>query len=185
MTAKREIAKNIIMIGLVLLAVQGGWLLLKYTLRTEVPLAYVPSRSMEPNLRVGDLVVIRGVKPEQISNGSIIVFYVPNHYGEDAYRIVHRVIKVVEVDGVHYYETKGDNNPVSDYHRWGYIPESYVIGSVIYRIPLLGYLPLKIREPEGVAFIVLIVAALLMWEVMDSKGRSKRSSDRMNINGRC
>ncbi|MGC8849884.1 MAG: S26 family signal peptidase, partial [Candidatus Bathyarchaeia archaeon] len=88
MTAKREIAKNIIMIGLVLLAVQGGWLLLKYTLRTEVPLAYVPSRSMEPNLRVGDLVVIRGVKPEQISNGSIIVFYVPNHYGEDAYRIV-------------------------------------------------------------------------------------------------
>ncbi|MEM2961983.1 MAG: signal peptidase I [Candidatus Bathyarchaeia archaeon] len=173
MPLKREIARNIILIGLVLSAVQGGWLLLKHTLRTEVPLAYVPSRSMEPNLRVGDLVVIRGAQPEEVSNGSIIVFYVPNHYGEDAYRIVHRVVKIVEVDGIRYYETKGDNNPVSDYHRWGYIPESYVIGVVAYRIPLLGYLPLKIREPEGIAFIVLIITALLIWEVIETKGRDK------------
>ncbi|MEM2122999.1 MAG: signal peptidase I [Candidatus Bathyarchaeia archaeon] len=171
MPLKREIVKNIILICLVLSAVQGGWLILKYMLGTEVPLAYVPSRSMEPNLRVGDLVVIKGGDPGEISNGSIIVFYVPNHYGEDAYRIVHRVVKIVEVDGTHYYETKGDNNPISDYHRWGYIPESYVIGVVAYRIPLLGYLPLKIREPEGVAFIVLVIAALLVWEMMDAKGR--------------
>jgi signal peptidase len=176
MSAKREIVKNLILIGLVLLAVQGGWLTLKYILGTEVPLAYVPSRSMEPNLRVGDLVVVKGAKPGEISNGSIIVFYVPNHYGEDAYRIVHRVIKIVEVDGILYYETKGDNNPISDYHRWGYIPESYVIGVVAYRIPLLGYLPLKIRQPEGIAFIALLIVALLLWEIMDFKeGRKGRS----------
>lgn len=173
MPRKGEILKNILLIALVLLAVQGGWILLKHTLRTEVPLAYVPSRSMEPNLKVGDLVVIKGVQPEEISNGSIIVFYVPNHYGEDAYRIVHRVVKVVEVDGAHYYETKGDNNPVSDYYRWGYIPESYVIGVVAYRVPFLGYIPLKIREPEGMAFIILIIAALLIMEMTDTKGKGK------------
>ncbi len=175
MTKKKEIVKTIVLIVLVFAAVQGGWILLKYTLETEVPVAYVPSRSMEPHLKVGDLVIIRGVEPHSISDGSVIVFYVPNHYGEDAYRIVHRVIKTIEVNGKHFFETKGDNNSVSDYGRWGYIPESHVVGVVVYRIPFLGYIPLKIQEPAGIALILLIVVTLILMEVTENSRKPRGS----------
>jgi signal peptidase len=137
---------------------------------------------MEPTLKVGDLVVIKGVEPRYISNGSIIVFYVSNHYGEDAYRIVHRVITIFEVNGQHYFETKGDNNPVSDFYRWQYIPESHVIGVVIYRLPYLGYLPLLIRQPIGIAFILLIAAALILLEVTDTNRTKKGKESLKQIN---
>ncbi len=135
---------------------------------------------MEPNLKVGDLVIIKGVEPHEITVGSIIVFYVPNHYGEDAYRIVHRVIKIVTVDGSYFFETKGDNNPVSDYFRWQHIPETHVIGIVEFRIPLLGYIPLKIREPIGIAFILLIVATLILLEVTENARKNKSKEQTVN-----
>ena len=171
---RNEFIKIALTLVLIFIAVQGGWLILKMAMRTEVPVAYVPSRSMEPTLAVGDLVIIKGINPSEITSGTIIVFYVPNHYGEDAYRIVHRVVKVVQLEQGLGFETKGDNNPVSDFFRWQYIPESYVIGKVIYRIPYIGYLALKIREPLGVTFIALLIIILIALEYTDYlKGKKK------------
>jgi signal peptidase len=166
---KKELIKNIILIIIVLVSVQIGWQILKLTLNTQIPLAYVPSRSMEPTLKVGDLVVIKGVPPQEIKEGSIIVFYVPGHYGEDEYRIVHRVIKIVNLGEELGFETKGDNNPISDYYRWGYIPSSYVIGIVIYRIPYVGYAALGIRKPIGILIVSLLIIALLFSELFETK----------------
>jgi len=166
---KKELIKNIILIIIVLVSVQIGWQILKLTLNTQIPLAYVPSRSMEPTLKVGDLVVIKGVSPQEIKEGSIIVFYVPGHYGEDEYRIVHRVIKIVNLGEELGFETKGDNNPISDYYRWGYIPSSYVIGIVIYRIPYVGYAALGIRKPIGILIVSLLIIALLFSELFETK----------------
>jgi signal peptidase len=108
---------------------------------------------------------------------------VSNHYGEDAYRIVHRVIAILDVNGQYYFETKGDNNPVSDFYRWQYIPESHVIGVVVYRLPYLGYLPLLIRQPIGIAFILLIAAALILLEVTDTNRikKEKKVSNKLNL----
>ncbi len=166
---KKELIKNIILIIIVLVSVQIGWQILKLTLNTQVPLAYVPSKSMEPTLKVGDLVVIKGVLPQEIKEGSIIVFYVPGHYGEDEYRIVHRVIKIVNLGEELGFETKGDNNPISDYYRWGYIPSSYVIGIVIYRIPYVGYAALGIRKPIGILIVSLLIIVLLFSELFETK----------------
>jgi signal peptidase len=166
---KKELIKNIILIIIVLVSVQIGWQILKLTLNTQIPLAYVPSRSMEPTLKVGDLVVIKGVPPQEIKEGSIIVFYVPGHYGEDEYRIVHRVIKIVNLGEELGFETKGDNNPISDYYRWGYIPSSYVIGIVIYRIPYVGYAALGIRKPIGILIVSLLIIALLFSELFETE----------------
>ncbi|MEM2356924.1 MAG: signal peptidase I [Candidatus Bathyarchaeia archaeon] len=166
---KKELIKNLLLIVIILGSVQLGWQILKVTLNTSIPIAYVPSKSMEPTLKVGDLVIIKGVAPQEIKQGSIIVFYVPGHYGEDEYRIVHRVVKVVDLGGELGFETKGDNNPVSDYYRWGYIPSSYVVGVVIYRIPYIGYAALGIKRPIGIAFILLLIAILLFSEFFESK----------------
>jgi signal peptidase len=166
---KKEFIKNIILIIVVLALVQVGWQILKITLNTSIPLAYVPSKSMEPTLKVGDLVIIKGVFPQEIKEGSIIVFYVPGHYGEDEYRIVHRVIKVVNLGEELGFETKGDNNPISDYYRWGYIPSSYVVGVVIYKIPYVGYAALGIKKPIGILLISLLIVILLFSEFFEAK----------------
>jgi len=166
---KKEFIKNIILIIVVLALVQVGWQILKITLNTSIPLAYVPSKSMEPTLKVGDLVIIKGVFPQEIKEGSIIVFYVPGHYGEDEYRIVHRVIKVVNLGEELGFEPKGDNNPISDYYRWGYIPSSYVVGVVIYKIPYVGYAALGIKKPIGILLISLLIVILLFSEFFEAK----------------
>lgn len=172
---KNEIIKIVLTLIIIFLAVQGGWLLLRKAMGTEVPVAYVPSKSMEPTLMVGDLVIIEGANPKDITVGTIIVFYVPDHYGEDAYRIVHRVVKIVQLDNGLGFETKGDNNPVSDYFRWQYIPQADVIGKVIYKIPYVGYLALKIREPIGITFIALLIIIFVALEYSDLK-RGKNAS---------
>ena len=166
---KNEILKTIVILVALFLIVQGGWYSLKIIMHTEVPMAYVPSGSMEPNLRVGDLVIIQGTNPEVIANETIIVFYVPGHYGEDSYRIVHRVIKVVQIENQPAFETKGDNNPVSDYYRWGYIPADFVVGRVVARIPYVGLVAMKMREPVGIALIALLVIALFAIELTERK----------------
>jgi signal peptidase I len=177
---RNEILKTIIVLVALFLVVQGGWYSFKIVMHTDVPMAYVPSGSMEPNLRVGDLVVIQGIDPHAITEGMIIVFYVPGHYGEDNYRIVHRVIKVVQVDSQLAYETKGDNNPVSDYYRWQYIPADHVVGKVVARIPYLGLVAMKMREPLGIILIVLLVLALFAIEFTDGKHKKQKTSESPN-----
>lgn len=166
---KNEILKTTIVLIALFLVVQGGWYSFKFIMHSEVPMAYVPSGSMEPNLKVGDLVIIQGVDPNTITEGTIIVFYVSGHYGEDSYRIVHRVIKVVQIDNQPAFETKGDNNPASDYYRWGYIPADHVVGRVVGRIPYLGLVAMKMREPLGITLIVALIIALFAVEYSDRK----------------
>ncbi|MEM2896252.1 MAG: signal peptidase I [Candidatus Bathyarchaeia archaeon] len=158
---KSETIKLLILVALMFIAVQGGMYLLKMTLNTDIPLAYVPSKSMEPTLNVGDLVLIQGIDPHEIKNGTIIVFYVPGHYGEDSYRIVHRVIKTLKINNQIMFETKGDNNPVSDFIRWKYIPADHVIGKVFLKIPYLGYIALFKENFLGSNFGTVVIIAIL------------------------
>jgi len=59
-----------------------GYLFLQNTLNIEEPLAVSTGRSMEPNIREGDILVFRGVTPEEIEVGDVILFEVPEEMGE-------------------------------------------------------------------------------------------------------
>ncbi|GEM_PF-4460166 len=103
----------------------------------------VTSESMEPTLKVGDLVFLTHDEP---SIGDVIVYKHGNIY------IIHRLIG--EKDGK--YVTKGDNpatNPSPD-PRDVY-PED-VVGVAKVRVPYLGYLVIIIRK-YPVIFIPLII----------------------------
>ena len=106
------------------------------------------SGSMEPTLKIGDLLIIQGITGESIyahsSDGDIIFFHDPRNYS--GIPIVHRSVDKYEVDGTWYIVTKGDNNPtVDDWSWYGYpkggiynvagVPDSYIIGKVIIIIP--------------------------------------------------
>ena len=95
----------------------------------------------------GDIMVLRGKKPEDIKVGDIIVFWSAR---KDP--IIHRVIKKWQENGVYYFQTKGDNyitnptsikNPLLDETS---IRQDKVIGNAVFKIPFLGYIKIWFVE---------------------------------------
>ncbi len=92
----------------------------------------------------GDIIILRGAKPEKITVGDVIVFKSPR---PDP--IIHRVIRVWKEGDKYFFRTKGDNNPESgsspslDETR---ISEDQVIGKAFIRIPVLGYVKILFVE---------------------------------------
>ncbi|NOQ56258.1 MAG: signal peptidase I [Nanohaloarchaea archaeon] len=105
---------------------------LKFALATPDPIVTVVSGSMIPTLQIGDMLFLKGIDPETIVEGDIIVYYYPP-MGK---LIIHRVFEMYD-DGS--FRTKGDNiitNSKPD--PWTVQPE-WVHGTPILRIPYLGY----------------------------------------------
>jgi len=90
----------------------------------------------------GDILFVTGIRPEKIKIGDIIIF--ESDYSSP---IIHRVIKIKEIDGQFYYETIGDNNN-GQLSLEKNIPEKNVIGKAQSRIaPYLGWIKLIFFEP--------------------------------------
>ena len=92
------------------------------------------SSSMQPAINAGDTIRVKKITNASIIETSdIIVFKKPSNTEET---IVHRVVNKKVVDGLWYFQTKGDNNPAPDY--WvgedtlnGWISEKLLVGKVI------------------------------------------------------
>ena len=100
----------------------------------------------------GDIMILKGKKPENILVGNVIVFW-----SSKKDPIIHRVVKKWKEDGKYYFQTKGDNyrtNQISiksvslDETR---ISEDQIVGNAIGRVPMLGYI--KIWFVELINFI--------------------------------
>ena len=133
-----------------------GYLLLQNTLNIEEPLAISTGKSMEPKIREGDILVFRGVTPEEIEVGDVILFEVPEEMeGLLPPRITHRVTEIRRVDGDLYFRTKGDNAPLDTYE----IPAGNVVGLNVAVIPYLGLPLLYAQRPVGIFVILFLVVA--------------------------
>lgn len=93
----------------------------------------------------GDIMILKGKKPENIQIGDVIVFR-----SGMADPIIHRVVKKRVDDGVYYFQTKGDHNPDSlkDPNRVDEtnIKQDRIIGNALVRIPFLGYIKIGFVE---------------------------------------
>src|SRR5574344_106335 len=93
----------------------------------------IGSNSMDPVFSKGDAVIVRKLNKDDLKNieiGDIIVYSHDNKY------IVHRVIKIKNVNGKLLFNTKGDNNDSND--AWD-IEESDIKGRVRTIIKYIGY----------------------------------------------
>jgi signal peptidase len=110
----------------------------------------VMSGSMEPAIRVGDVVVTSPASPLGLRPGDVVTFKDPTVPGR---LITHRVLRLSARTGSVSVVTKGDAN--HSVEQWS-IPANGRLGIVRYRIPKLGYLLVWLRRPAGrLAFIVL------------------------------
>jgi len=173
---KSELVKTAILLLIAVISVAGFWLALRAALRTEYPLHAVISGSMIPSLQIGDLVVVQGgLNPGEIyavpGNGDIIVFRKPTDPDEF---IVHRAVNKVYRGSSWFFKTKGDSNLGSD--PWE-VPEDYVIGKVVGRVPLLGYFKIFLGTPGGMAAIVVLILILLFMDYIPFKRKGAETEN--------
>lgn len=170
---KNEYFQTVLMVALIIIIVFGFWNGMAYALGTPYPMVAVEGASMctlpgsycdgwthpfERTLHDGDLVILQGVNPKNISIGDIIVY----RDGSDRF-VIHRVINIkIGVDGKLYFTTKGDGNPGPDS---GDVSQDNVIGRVVCRIPWLGHIALFMRS-SFFAFIIIAIIILLIFEIV-------------------
>ena len=190
---RNEYVQTAVVVGLIALAVFGFWYGSQVVLNTPYPALAVVSGSMcipydgacdgwshpfTRTLHVGDLIIIQGVNPADLSaaypNSDIIVFHKPTDPTE---LIVHRIIAEQEINGTLYFRTKGDGNgnkwpapPEYGMDQWsGYpngVPQNLVEGKVILRIPWVGNIALFMRSSIGVPLVILIILLLIVVEFL-------------------
>jgi signal peptidase len=128
----------------------------------------VLSGSMEPTLRVGDLVLEKKVAAPDIHVGDIVTFRSPDDAGK---LITHRVRRVVIADGTVKVTTKGDANLSPE--RWT-VPADGTVGRALGRVPKIGYLLVWTRSPAGRMLLIVLPALLLglsqLWRIWTKPG---------------
>lgn len=90
----------------------------------------------------GDIMILKGISPEKIKVGDILVFR-----SNRPDPIIHRIIMVWNKDNVYYFQTKGDHNQGS-YPDLGEdsINQDRVVGKAVLRIPYLGWIKIAAVE---------------------------------------
>jgi signal peptidase I len=150
-------------------------------------------------LSIGDIIIVQGVNPADLNanypNSDIIVYHDP---ADLKTLIVHRIVSKQEINGTWYFQTKGDGNgqqwpatPSPDeydgrtiwysaqYSNTG-IPQNYVVGKVIMRIPWFGWITLSIRDtswglPVVIALIMLLVVIEFVVPILREKKPEQQS----------
>jgi len=115
----------------------------------------VLSGSMEPVLSTGDVVVDDPIGPREVRVGDVVTFADSDHRGR---RITHRV-RSIHITGTRArFVTKGDAN--DSVERWD-MDANGRLGRVVYRVPAVGYLLMRLGDPRAKLALIVVPAFLL------------------------
>ena len=118
----------------------------------------VQSGSMEPAIKVGNVVIIQ--PKENYKEEDIITFKKENERNVVNPRMTttHRVIEIKQEDNKTLYTTKGDANNSADSTP---VDKDLVLGKVSLAIPFLGY-PISFAKTQTGLIILIIVPAVII-----------------------
>lgn len=109
----------------------------------------VLSGSMKPVFNPGDLIIDKKVNANELKVGDIVTYM----YGSN-FLSTHRIIEISKDDkGKQVFKTKGDNNNAADNQV---ISSNAIVGKYIFRIPLIGYIFLKLKGLPGIIAIWIL-----------------------------
>ena len=114
------------------------------------------SPSMEPEIKVYDVVVdLNLFDKNNIKKGDIITF-ISNSNISKGLTVTHRVVEVIDnADGTKSYMTKGDNNLKADSAT---VNSNDVLGKVLFKIPQLGRVQFLLANKFGWIIVILLPA---------------------------
>ena len=140
------------------------------TNKDEVPniLGYKPfivlSGSMETKIHRGDLIFVKTIDPSELEIENIIAFK-----DADDTITTHRIIEIVDKDGVTYFITKGDNNSSQDQNL---VEFEDVEGIYVGRIPNVGNIMNSLAEPTTILILGLGITVVFVvgYSISNKKG---------------
>jgi signal peptidase I len=215
---RNEYVKSAIVIGLIIAAVLGFFFGLQLVLGSSVPVRVVESGSMcvpydqfcngwshpfAHTLHVGDIIIIQKINPADLNanypNSDIIVYQKPTD--PSATPIVHRIVKVQNINGTLYFQTKGDGNgadrwptqpTVGEYDSntlWNTgqgVPQDLVLGKVVMRIPYFGWITLFLNGnnwglPLVIGLILLLVVLEFVIPIFRSQMKQPKETEKKSV----
>lgn len=134
----------------------------------------VVSGSMEDVFKVGDVILIKETKQEDIKKGDIITYKKENY-------ITHRIIEMNKTNDTMYYTTKGDSNNVNDTEKVKY---EEIEGKYITKFVYIGRLINFLNTTEGfiilVSLPIIVIAFTIFRELRKKEKKSKRKIRRLD-----
>lgn len=137
-----------------------------------------------PNFSYSLFVVKTGSMEPTIKTGSIVLSKKLANYGENDIitfsdfergNITHRIIRVVDENGSVKFETKGDANESVDRNL---VEKATILGKVIFKVPFLGYLTMKLKGFWGIAILILVPAVWIIYgEISKIKNELKKKKE--------
>jgi signal peptidase I len=143
-------------------------------------------------LHIGDIIVIQKISPADLNANypySDIIVY-ENPTDPSSTPIVHRIVHVDNINGTLYFQTKGDGNSATKWPNpvtageydsntlWNTgqgVPQNYVIGRVVMRIPYFGWITLFLRGNSwGLPVIIGLILLLIVLEFVIPLARGKK-----------
>jgi signal peptidase len=130
----------------------------------------IVSGSMQPELDIGDIVVVKKVDQDKLSEGDIISF----RQGQNI--ITHRISEIVVENGKKVYRTKGDNNNTEDS---GTISYDLIEGKVVKKVDSLGKISLFLQNKIVIIFILILFYVYLSYSGAIKKRKNRRKEKRI------
>ena len=115
----------------------------------------VTTGSMAPALKVGSVVIVEPVAPEEVREGDIITFRLN---GVDDTVVTHRVTRI-GYNSPLFFKTKGDANTVADPFT---VPSRDLVGKVIVHLPLMGHLVGFLKTICGFLLVLLVPGMVII-----------------------
>lgn len=131
-----------------------------FPIKGNIQLKVVESGSMEPAIKTGSVALI---KPAAFYKIGDIITFEGNFKNAKGQKVptTHRIVEMKVNRGNPIYITKGDANEEQDTKE---IAQKQVIGKVYLAIPYLGYAIATARTTYGFLALIIIPAAIIMWD---------------------
>lgn len=130
------------------------------------------SGSMEPELNIGDIVIIKKCNQNELNVGDII------SYRSGQAIITHRINNIINKNGSLKYETKGDNNNISDR---SYVKYDDIEGKLVQKISNVGNIVLLLKNKVVIIVILIIFYILYLHNINVEEKRIIRKEKRRKL----
>lgn len=113
--------------------------------------------SMEPEIKDGDLIIVKQIDGNDVKVGDVISFFDPESTSNSV--LTHRVTEIINENGSLSFRTKGDANNTEDKMA---VPEDELVGIYKSRIPGAGNIAMFMQSTAGLVICVILPLILLV-----------------------
>lgn len=127
--------------------------------------------SMEPEINSGDLIIVKQIEDKDVQVGDIIAFFDPDGNGTSI--LTHRVIEVMEEDGILSFRTQGDANNAADRLA---VPADQLVGTYRFKISGAGNIAMFMQTTTGFVICVFVpLIVLIAWDMIRRRQYEKKN----------